>query len=133
MRSLRAGIVAVFLALLLVAVATEAGGLWVKLGERTVDDRVERDVIEVTSNRGSFTAIRLEVRKHGVRFYDLKVVFGDGTVQDVALQTVIMAGGETRVIDLRGGARVIRRVEFTYQARTIGAGNKALIRLFGRR
>ena len=127
----RAAVIAV-LALLLSAAAVEAAQ-WVRLGERIVNDRIERDVIEVTSSRGKFTAIRLEVRKHGVRFLDMKVVFGDGTTQDVPLQTVIMAGGESRVIDLNGGARVIRRVEFTYEARSIGAGNKALVRLLGRR
>lgn len=133
MRLHRPALALVALALLLVAGTVGAGGPWVELGERTVDDRVERDVIEVTASRGQFTAVRLEVRKHGVRFLDMKVVFGDGTVQDVPLQTVIMAGGESRIIDLRGGARVIRRVEFTYEARSIGTGNKALIRLFGRR
>ena len=133
MRVHRPALVLAALALLLVAGAVGAGGPWVALGERTVDDRVERDVIEVAASRGEFTAVRLEVRKHGVRFLDMKVVFGDGTVQDVPLQTVIMAGGETRVIDLRGGARVIRRVELTYEAKSIGAGNRALIRLFGRR
>jgi hypothetical protein len=132
MRTPRPFVLCAVLVLQLVAVAVEAAQ-WVKLGERIVNDRVERDVIEATSSRGSFTAIRIEVRKHGVRFLDMKVVFGDGTVQDVPLQTVIMAGGESRVIDLHGGARVIRRVEFTYEAQSVGVGNKALVRLLARR
>jgi len=54
-------------------------------------------------------------------------------VQDVAVRRIIPAGGETRVIDLKGGPRVIRRVEFTYEAESRGRGRRATIRLFGRR
>jgi hypothetical protein len=46
---------------------------------------------------------------------------------------VIRAGGESRVIDLRGEARDIRRIEFWYDAETLGRGRRARVEVWGRR
>ena len=45
---------------------------------------------------------------------------------------MIGAGQESRVIDLAGGERVIRRIEFWYDAQTARRGAKARVRVFGR-
>jgi hypothetical protein len=44
----------------------------------------------------------------------------------------IAAGGETRAIDLEGNDRVIRSVEFWYDANTI-RGRQAQVRVYGLR
>lgn len=106
-------------------------GKWKLLGERTVTDRIDHDVITVTGSRGQWNAIKLVVRKHAVQFRSVKVVFGNGTIQDVELRTVIPAGGESRVIDLNGGHRTIQRIELVYDAQSLGG--KALVKVFGRR
>jgi len=46
------------------------------------------------------------------------------------LRNPIPAGGESRVIDLQGGDRVIRSVEFWYDARS--RGRQAIVRALGR-
>lgn len=106
------------------------GPAWVPLGERTVTDRLDHDLIPVTVARGDFTRIKITVRRHGVDFHRVVVHFANGGDQEVEMRATIPAGGETRAIDLRAGDRVIRSVEFWYDARTI-RGRRAVVRLFG--
>lgn len=105
---------------------------WVLLGEKHVTDRVDRDTLAVTGSKGDFVAIKLRVRRSAVKFVDVKVVYGNGSTDDLAIRDVIPAGGESRVIDLRGGDRVIRQVDFVYEARSIGRRG-ALVQVWGRR
>ena len=107
-------------------------GDWVLLGQRTVTDRADHDVIAVSGARGDFRSIKLTVQRASVDFHRVVVHYGNGTKQDIELRHTIPAGGETRAIDLSGGDRVIKRVEFWYDANTF-RGRRAVVRLFGRR
>lgn len=112
-------------------VAFSWSGNWVHLGKRTVDHRADRDVIKVKNSEGFFTRIRLEVRNRPVQMLDLKVHFDNGQIFDVGLAKQIPAGGHTQFIDLPGGPRVIRRVEFHY--RSVGTHRgKAVVHLWAR-
>jgi len=119
------------LALLLTALPARAEK-WVFLGQRHVNDRAERDSIEVTASEGSFDAIQLRVKRSAVRFYKVTVVYGAGTSDDLELRDVIPAGGQSRALDLRGANRFIKRVEFTYEAKSLGRRG-AVVELYGRR
>jgi hypothetical protein len=103
---------------------------WEFLGERTVTDRADHDVIPVTAARGTFRALKIFVKDRAVQFPDIKVHFADGETQDLAIRNVIPAGGESRVIDVRGRDRVIRSVEFRYDAQSL-FGKSARVQLFG--
>ena len=105
---------------------------WVALGQRDVNDRVDHDVIAVTARRGEFHSIKLMVQRAPVDFHRVVVHYGDGSKQEVEMRNTIRAGGESRAIDLEGRDRVIRSIEFWYDARTI-RGRKASIRVFGLR
>ena len=117
----------------MVVAAAAFAATWVVLGERVVNDRTDHDTIVVTGAQGRFSALKVKVMKRPVHFIDMTVVFGDDSTQDVELRTVIPADGETRVIDLEGRRRIVKRVEFTYEAESIGRGKKATVRLLGRR
>lgn len=112
--------------------AAERGG-WEFLGSRMVNDRLDRDEIEVTASKGDFKALKLVVKRSAVHFLDMKVHFGSGGTQDVEIRQVIPAGGETRVIDLRGGDRFVKKVVFWYEANSLRKGKKAEIHLWGLR
>lgn len=112
--------------------AQQRGEGWVALGTRDVTDRADHDVISVTARRGEFVRIKLEVLRAPVDFHRVVVHFGDGTRQEVDIRSTIRAGGETRAIDLDGRDRVIRSIEFWYDARTI-RGRHATVRAMGRR
>ncbi len=117
---------------LLAAALPAAAERWVLLGEKHVTDRLDRDTILVTAARGDFEAIRIRVRRSAVRFVDVKVVYGNDTSDDLGIRDVIPAGGESRVIDLVGGDRVLRRVDFVYEAKSLGRRG-AVVQVWGRR
>ncbi len=107
-----------------------AGADWVALGQAQVNDRLDHDIVPVGSNRGDFRRIKLMVSGASVDFYRVVVHFRNGRDQPVALQSRIAAGGQSRSIDLEGGDRVIRSVEFGYDANTI-RGRRAQVRVLG--
>lgn len=108
------------------------GAQWVLLGSRIVTDRADHDTIKVTGEEGSFTAVKVEVRRHAVNFHRMVIHFGNGADQKVELRNTIPANGESRVIDITGGARVIRSIDFWYDAKTLGRGGRAVVRVLGR-
>ena len=103
---------------------------WEFLGQRSVTDRVDHDVIAVTAAKGTFRALQLRVKGRAVQFRDVKIHFADGQDQDVELRHVIPAGGQSRVIDVNGRDRVVRSVEFWYDAQSI-LGKRAEVELYG--
>ncbi len=117
---------------LLVAALPASAEKWVFLGQRHVTDKAERDSIEVTASEGTFEATQLRVKRSGVRFVNVTVVYGTGTSDDLELRDVIPAGGKSRVLDLRGGNRVIKRINFVYEAKSLGRRG-AIVEVFGRR
>lgn len=105
---------------------------WEVLGTLSVSDARDHDVLSVTSRRGTFRSVKLEVLDRAVQFRAMKLHFANGETQDVELRDVIPAGGESRVIDVEGaGDRVIRTVELRYDAQSLG-GKKARVRVYGK-
>lgn len=104
---------------------------WKFLGERAVNDRIDHDIIMVTAARGDFNALQIRVRGASVDFHKVVVVYGNGRRQELEMRNTIPARGTSRVIDLIGDERVVKSVEFWYDANTL-RGRKAVVRLFGR-
>lgn len=105
---------------------------WEVLGTLTVSDAKDHDVLAVTARKGTFRSLKLEVLGQAVQFRSMKLHFANGETQDVELRDVIPAGGESRVINVEGiGDRVIRSIEFSYDAQSLG-GKKARVRVYGK-
>jgi hypothetical protein len=85
----------------------------------------------VTADRGTFRQVKLTVHRASVDFRRVVVHYGNGTDQALDIRSTIRAGGETRAIDLDGSDRVIKSVEFWYDANT-RRGRRAVVRLFGK-
>ena len=103
---------------------------WKLLGTKKVTFRTERDVITVGADEGIFKKIKLTVKNSGVKFKDMKVHFANGDIVDVQIRRVIPKGGETRIIDLPGNNRIIKKVVFWYES-TKKNPKRATVRLFG--
>ena len=58
--------------------------------------------------------------------------YSNGSKHDVAIRFNIPAGGESRVIDLPGGNRNIRKVVFWYDTKNVARG-RANLALWGRK
>ena len=108
--------------------ALEAHDDWVKLGERWVDGAHDRDVITVGAREGRFRKIRIVVERSPLEMYDVVVTFGDGTPFSPQTRHVFNPNTSSHVIDLPGGERVIRTVEFRYG--NVPGGGRALAELW---
>ncbi|MBK7537058.1 MAG: hypothetical protein IPI49_17185 [Myxococcales bacterium] len=108
----------------------DAQSRWDKLGERWVEGKVDRDSIHVGKADGRFRKLQLVVEHSALELYDLVVVFGDGSQFSPPTRLVFGPGSTSRVIDLPGDARVVRRVEFRYG--NLPGGGRAQIELWGR-
>ena len=108
----------------------DAQSRWDKLGERWVEGKVDRDAIHVGRDDGRFRKIQLVVEHSALELFDVVVVFGDGSQFSPGTRLVFGPGSTSRVIDLPGAERVIRRVEFRYG--NLPGGGRAQVELWGR-
>jgi len=108
----------------------EATTGWEKLGERNVDGKADRDTIAVGRAEGRFSAIQIKVEQSALEMYDVLVTFGDGTTFSPPTRLVFRNGETSRVVDLPGAKRVIKKVEFKYG--NLPGGGRAQIELWGK-
>ena len=101
------------------------------LGERSVNFKTDKDEIMVTASEGRFSAVQIRVRRAPINMQRMVIHFGDGEEQTVELKDNFKAGGESRIIDLEGKKRVIRKVSFWYDTKGFGE-QKAIVQLWGR-
>lgn len=102
---------------------------WDKLGERWVNGGVDRDVIKVGKHKKRFRAIAIVVEHSALEMFDVVVTFGDGTTFSPPTRVIFGQNSASRVIDLPGDARVIKKVEFRYG--NLPGGGKAQVELWG--
>jgi hypothetical protein len=105
---------------------------WELLGERKVNFLRDKDVMEVSS-RNLFTAIRFSVEDKDVRINDLKIQFENGDKIEPALDDVIKAGENSRVIELAADGRRITSIEFKYRSMGSVLEGRANVVVTGRR
>lgn len=107
----------------------DAHSRWDKLGERWVNGRADRDTIHVGRRDGRFRKLQVVVEHSALEMFDVRVVFADGSTYSPPTRMVFARNTKSRVIDLPGGARVIRRVEFRYG--NLPGGGRAQVELWG--
>ncbi len=112
--------------------ASLTGQAWIKLGSAKVHGHLDHDDIWVTGLKGDFSAIKLFVENGSIQFERVVVHFTNGGKEEMLIRNFIKAGGETRVLDLPGGDRVIRKVDIYYKSNA-KTKKKAKVVLYGRR
>lgn len=103
---------------------------WDKLGERTVHGRADHDAILVGARDGAFARMMIVVEHSSLAMHDIVVHFGDGTKFSPETRLVFGEDTRSRVIDLPGGKRIIKRVDFRYS--NLPGGGKAQVELWAR-
>ena len=106
-------------------------GPWELLGSRKVNYAADHDEIVVTRAEGLFTALQIKVKRGPVNMHRIVVHYGNGEKEEIELRNNFQAGSESRVIDLPGNKRVIRKVDFLYDTKNL-AQRKAVVELWGR-
>lgn len=104
---------------------------WELLGVRKVNFALDRDEIVVTRAEGVFTALQLKIKRGPINMHQMVVHYGNGETQEIALKENFREGSESRVIDLAGNRRVIRKVVFVYDTKNF-SDSKAEVELWGR-
>ena len=100
------------------------------LGERYVNGGADHDVIGVGRADGRFNSIMIVVENAPVEIFDMVVTFGDNERFEPKTRLVFGADSSSRKIDLPGGGRFIKRVDFRYG--NLVAGTRAKVELWGR-
>ena len=100
------------------------------LGERFVDGAIDHDVIPVGRRDGQFHEIMIVVERAPVEIFDMVVTFGNNERFEPRTRLVFGPDSTSRSIDLPGGARFIKRVDFRYG--NLVAGANAKVELWGR-
>lgn len=103
---------------------------WRQLGTTIVNFTVDKDVITLAGNDW-FRQLKFQVVDAAVEMLNMTVVYETGVPQNIPLRFVIPRGGESRLIDLAGGERKLRRVEFTYKSGAPGYHGRSKVILFG--
>jgi hypothetical protein len=95
---------------------------WTKLGEQTVNGKVDRDTIRVGRSEGKFTKLNLVVEGSDLELLSFVVTFANGQKFSPAVRHHFKESSRTRIIDLPGDERIIQKIDVTYK-NTRGGGN----------
>ncbi len=107
-------------ALTLLTMSASYAREWERLGERRVGFISDHDTIGVGRRDGKFKRLKLRIRDNDIELDSLKIVFGNGEVEDFPFHQRIRAGGESPTIDLRTpwrDGRFIKEVLLHYHSR----------------
>jgi hypothetical protein len=110
------------LVFIFISTAVHAQNGWRFIADKIVAFGVDHDVIVTGNTNDDFRKLKLRVTDGPLKMYDMKVYFDNGDVQDVSIRYRIPQGGESRVIDLNGGLRHIKRIEFWYETKGFRKG-----------
>jgi hypothetical protein len=101
----------------------------VLFGTQTVGFGVDRDVIRVGADVGKFDKVRMRVLDNDIFLRSARVVYADGTADEIAYNADIKANSRTRWIDLKGD-RFIKEVQLIYNSRPNFKG-RAFVEIYG--
>ena len=110
-----------------------AQGDWELLGRRTVNMGADHDEIIVTAKDGVFTKVKLKIKKAPIFLKNINIVFGNGENKNVVFDKNFPAGSETRVIDLPGNKRIIKKVKLNYTTKNKSKTGRAVVALWGKK
>ena len=103
---------------------------WHKIGETKVDFTKDRDEVLVMG-ADKFATMKFKVTDAPIDITDVEIFYESGDNQKVNLGYAIKAPGESRVIDLNGGERRIKKIVFMYKTIPNYKDKKAHVEIWG--
>jgi len=102
---------------------------WSFIGDKIAAYGTDRDVLHVTGN-DAYRQVKIRVTNAPLHIIDMDIYFDNGEKMNVELKNKFRQGDESRVIDLPGGMRHLKKIEFLYE--TIGfRKGKARVAVWG--
>jgi hypothetical protein len=111
---------------------SSAKGTWVKLGKLNASKDAEHDRLTINGHNDDFRALKFHVSNAPLNLHRVIVTYDSGAPEQLQVKQQIPKGGDTREIDLNGGKRSLRTIEFWYDTRG-GQDGKAEVTVFARR
>jgi hypothetical protein len=108
-----------------------SAGTWRVLGTTSAKSAGDHDVLYVKGPYDFFRRLKFKVTDSNIEIDYILVRYDDGGVPErVDVRQNIPQGGESRVIDIKGGKRKLKSVEYWYRDKGFMNG-KADLTLFG--
>lgn len=104
---------------------------WEKLGSRTVDYRLDKDIIHVGLKDGRFSKLKIAVEGGDINMHSMKVEYMNGQVEKINIKHNFSKRSASRTIDLLGRKRVIKNISFWYDTKS-KSRRKAKVSIFGK-
>lgn len=104
---------------------------WKILGQTTVSEGVDRTQIMINAKKGTFRQIKVQVKKASVQIERLILHFEKNEKQVVWLKNNFEEGSWSKVVNVKGGKRAIKKVVFWYSKSDSG-DKKPVVFLWGR-
>jgi hypothetical protein len=102
-------------------------GSWVRLGKVTASHTADHDKIKVEGRNDDFRKLKFRVTDSPLNMHKIIVTYDNGGSEHLDVRENIARGGETREIDLQGGQRSIRSIEFWYDTKGLLNGRAEVI------
>jgi hypothetical protein len=103
---------------------------WHRIGELTMKEEADTAFVEVIG-ADAFSAIRLKTEKGRAYIYEVDIYFEEGIPQCITLERVLNEGQQTRVMQLKGGDRKLRRIALVGRSLHKEGEEKAQVQLSG--
>ncbi len=107
-------------------------GDWRLIGRAQAGHSADHDTIVVEGPHDDFRKIKFKVTDAPVNIDRIVVTYDNGDPDRIDVREEIQKGGESRVIDLKGGKRSLRKIEFWYDTKGLLKG-KADVTVFGKK
>ncbi|WP_299252525.1 DUF2541 family protein [uncultured Aquimarina sp.] len=103
---------------------------WEHLGSRTVNYKIDRDVIKVTAIDGAFKKLKVKITNGSLNMHRIVVEYENREKQVIQIRKNFKKGEVTRLIDLKGNKRIIRNITFFYDTKNLSK-KRAKVHVFG--
>jgi hypothetical protein len=103
---------------------------WHKIAETTVSFKKETDEVMIIG-ADKFASIKIKIKDAPIDLVDLDIYFKDGKKQHVNIAMPIKVEGESRVIDIDGGERDLKKIDFVYKTLPNRNDEKARVEIWG--
>lgn len=103
---------------------------WVKLGEKDVDFKIDKDSIG-TDHKGRVKEIHLRVMNAPVKFKKVVINYSDGKMQELEYLEDVQVGTYSRSITIEGDGSSIKSIDLWYETDSLG-GKKAKVAVYGK-
>jgi hypothetical protein len=108
-----------------------SAGSWRILGTTQANHNADHDIIYIKGPYDYFRRLKFKVTNSPLKMKNMVVKYDDGGLPEkIDVRYDIPKGGESRVIDLKGGKRKLKSVEYWYETKGFLNG-KAEVTLFG--